>query len=125
MQNKLDFYEQCLARIAAEKAKIEAAEAAIREKNRQTVLTPEALERLAEAVIKQPGFGAPQWHEGRWVWLSPHGDSRSSCGSPIPVPDKILPHQQRLWAKCQHCGTRRPWGGCGSRTLRSRQSTWQ
>ena len=40
-------------------------------------------ETLAAAWRKHPGFGAPYWHEGRWVWLSPHGDARSKCGSPI------------------------------------------
>ena len=40
-------------------------------------------EALAEAWRKFPGFGTLHWHEGRWIWLSPHGDARSKCGSPI------------------------------------------
>ena len=100
-----------LADAAKRKADQEAAEQAAIEENRKTLLSPESLKALAEAVRKQPGFGCPQWHEGRWVWLSPHGDARSRCGSPMPPPEEVLPHQVLLWAKCQNCGTRRPWGG--------------
>ena len=110
----------------AEKRKVEAAaaEKAAIEENQKTILSPESLKALAEAVRKQPGFGAPQWHERRWVWLSPHGDSRTRCGSPIPPPNEVLPHQKLLWAKCQHCGTRRPWGGCSGRGVGSRRGAW-
>ena len=75
-------------------------------------------EMLAEAWRKNPGFGAPHWHEGRWVWLSPHGDAHSKCGSPIrpPKADEVKPHEQQLWKKCWKCNTIRPWGGCGSKT---------
>jgi hypothetical protein len=80
-------------------------------------------EMLAEAWRKSPGFGAPHWHEGKWVWLSPNGDARTKCGSPIPPPkpDEIKPHEQQLWEKCWRCNTIRPWGGCGSK---SQPSTW-
>ena len=50
---------------------------------KKEVLSPKQLQALAEASRKHHGFGSPYWHEGRWVWLSPHGDARSRCGSPI------------------------------------------
>ena len=75
-------------------------------------------EQLAEAWRNSPGFGAPYWHDGKWVWLSPHGDAYTKCGSPIRPPKEadIKPHQRELWKKCWQCNTIRPWGGCGSRT---------
>ena len=74
-------------------------------------------EMLADAWRKHPGFGAPHWHEGKWVWLSPNGDAYTKCGSPIPPPkaDEVKPHEQQLWEKCWKCNTIRPWGGCGSK----------
>ena len=82
-----------------------------------------AAEILAEAWRKSPGFGAPHWHEKRWVWLSPNGDARTKCGSPIrpPKAEDVKPHEQQLWDKCWKCNTIRPWGGCGSK---SHQPTW-
>ena len=76
-------------------------------------------ETLAAAWRKHPGFGTPHWHEGRWEWLSPNGDARTKCGSPIrpPKADEVKPHEQQLWQKCWRCNTIRPWGGCGSKTL--------
>ena len=121
----LAMIDRQLADAAKRKAAREAAEQAAIEENRKTILSPASLKALAEAVRKQPDFGCPQWHEGRWVWLSPHGDAGSRCGSPIPPPDEVLPHQALLWAKCQNCGTRRPWGGCSGKGLRSRHSAWQ
>lgn len=81
-------------------------------------------EMLAEAWRKHPGFGAPHWHKGRWVWLSPHGDAHTKCGSPIPPPAEadIKPHQRQLWEKCWRCRTIRPWGGCGSKTPKPQYS---
>ena len=75
-------------------------------------------EMLAEAWRKHPGFGAPHWHEGRWVWLSPNGDAYTKCGSPIPPPkaEDVKPHEKLLWEKCWKCNTIRPWGGCGSKS---------
>ena len=83
-------------------------------------------EMLAEAWRKSPGFGAPHWHEGRWVWLSPHGDARSKCGSPIPPPkpEDVKPHQKLLWEKCHKCNTIRPWGGCGSKVPKPDWREW-
>ena len=75
-------------------------------------------EVLAAAWRKSPGFCAPHWHERDWVWLSPHGDARTKCGSPIrpPKAEDVKPHEQQLWEKCWKCNTIRPWGGCGSKT---------
>ena len=83
-------------------------------------------EALAEAWRKHPGFGTPHWHNGRWVWLSPHGDAYTKCGSPIrpPKPEHIKPYQKRLWEKCWHCRTIRPWGGCGSKIPEPTWVTW-
>ena len=124
-QEAVAMIERRLAEAEKAKAEREAEKKAAIEENQKTILTPESLKALAEAVRKHPNFGAPQWHEGRWVWLSPYGDSRTRCGSPIPPPENPGPHQKLLWAKCRNCGIRRPWGGCGGRGLRGRQSTWQ
>lgn len=113
-----------LARAKKLKAQWAAEEKAAIEENRKKILSPESLKALAEAVRKHPNFGAPQWHEGRWVWVSPHGDSKSRCGSPIPPPENPAPHQKLLWAKCRHCGIRRPWGGCSGRGVGSRRGVW-
>ena len=80
-------------------------------------------EVLAETWRKSPSFGAPHWHETDWVWLSPNGDARTKCGSPIQPPkvDEVKPHEQQLWEKCWRCKSIRPWGGCGSK---SHQPTW-
>ena len=120
----LAMIDRQLADAAKRKAAREAAEQVMLAENRKNILSPESLKALAEATRQQPGFGCPQWHAGRWVWLSPHGDSRTRCGSPIPPPAEVLPHQALLWAKCRHCDTRRPWGGCSGRGLGSRQSVW-
>ena len=85
-------------------------------------------ETLAKAWRKSPGFGSPYWYEGEWVWLSPHGDSHSRCGSPVPppAPDEIKPHQRQLWARCKICNAIKPWGGCGSKSFSSTyNTTWQ
>ena len=76
-----------------------------------------SVEMLAEAWRKSPGFGAPYWNDGEWIWLSPHGDARTKCGSPIrpPKAEDVKPHEQQLWEKCWKCNTIRPWGGCGSK----------
>ena len=124
-QEAVTMIDRQLARAKKVKAQWAAEEKAAIEENRKTILSPESLKALAEATRKQPGFGCPQWHEGRWVWLSPHGDSRTRCGSPIPPPAEILPHQELIWAKCQNCGIRRPWGGCSGKGLRGRHSAWQ
>lgn len=83
-------------------------------------------EMLAEAWRKSPGFGAPHWHEGKWVWLSPNGDARTKCGSPIPPPkaEDVKPHERQLWEKCWRCNTIRPWGGCGSKSPEPTWVTW-
>lgn len=123
-QEALAMLEQQVARAKKVKAQSEAEKKAALAENRKKILSPESLKALAEAVRQHPNFGAPQWHEGRWVWVSPHGDARTRCGSPIPPPDEVLPHQRLLWAKCQHCGTRRPWGGCSGRGVGSRRGVW-
>lgn len=83
-------------------------------------------EMLAEAWRKSPGFGAPHWHEDRWVWLSPHGDAHTKCGSPIrpPKAEDVKPHEKLLWQKCWKCNTIRPWGGCGSRQEKPSSTVW-
>ena len=80
-------------------------------------------EVLAAAWRKSPGFCAPYWHDGEWIWLSPHGDARTKCGSPIRPPKvkDVKPHEQQLWEKCWKCNTIRPWGGCGGKFP---QPTW-
>ena len=92
----------------------------------ETTPTPTA-EELAEAWRKHPGFGAYHWYNGEWVWLSTHGTGYSKCGSrvPPPKPEDIKPHQKLLWAKCKDCGAIKPWGGCGSKSISSYNSTWQ
>ena len=82
-------------------------------------LTPEALVELARAYLKSPYIAAPQWdlEKKRWVRISPHGTSTSSCEvvefSGIPKTEAdIKPHQRLLWQKCRQCGLIRPWGGC-------------
>ena len=94
---------------------------------KKEVLSPKQLQALAEATRKHHGFGAPHWHEGRWVWLSPHGDARSRCGSPIepPAPDAVKPHEKLLWEKCHICQIIRPWGGCGSKTPKPDWKPWR
>ena len=107
--------EEIRARITREKANIEAERAAIVAENRKKILSPEELKALAEGTRHQPGFGSPYGFEGRWVWLSPHGNGHSRCGSPVPPPEEIKPHQELLWEKCQFCNSRKPWGGCGKK----------
>lgn len=121
----LQMLDRQLARAKAEKAKSADEEQAIKAENRKTILSPEGLKALAQAIRHQPGFGSPYWFQGRWVWLSPHGDARSRCGSPVPPPEAVQPHQQLLWAKCRHCNSRTPWGGCGSKYARHTSRTWQ
>lgn len=89
------------------------------------ILSPAELQVLADAWRKHPGFGAPYWHEGDWVWLSPNGDARTKCGSPIPPPkaEDVKQHQHELWKECWKCGIIRPWGGCGSKS-REPVSAW-
>ena len=83
-------------------------------------------EQLAEAWRKSPGFGAPYWHDGKWVWLSPHGDAYTKCGSPIrpPAEADIKPHERQLWQKCWKCNAIRPWGGCGGRYEKPSYTEW-
>lgn len=83
-------------------------------------------EMLAEAWRKSPGFGKPHWHEGEWIWLSPHGDAHTKCGSPIrpPKEEDVKPHEKLLWQKCWKCNTIRPWGGCGSRREKPKFTEW-
>ena len=95
---------------------------------KKQLLSLDQLMALAEAWRKHPGFGAPHWHEGRWVWLSPHGDARSKCGSPITPPetlDAVKPHEKLLWEKCHICQIIRPWGGCGSKTPKPDWKPWR
>ena len=84
-------------------------------------------EMLAAAWRKHPGFGAPHWHEGRWVWLSPNGDAHTKCGSPIrpPKAEDVKPHEKQLWQKCWKCNTIRPWGGCGSKVSKPHWIPWR
>ena len=86
----------------------------------------ELLQALADAWRKHPGFGAWHWYEGKWYWLTNHGDARTRCGSPIPTPkaEDVKPHERELWKKCWKCGTIRPWGGCGSKFPEPRWIPW-
>lgn len=96
----------------------------MKDKNSANIPTAEM---LAAAWRQSPGFGAPHWHEGKWIWLSPHGDAYTKCGSPIRPPhaSAIKPHETQLWEKCWRCQTIRPWGGCGSKTPEPQWVTWR
>ena len=87
-------------------------------------LTREVLVELARAYLKSPYISAPQWdtEKKRWVRISPHGTSTSSCGvvefTGMPKTEAdIKPHQRLMWQRCQRCHLIRPWGGCARNTV--------
>ena len=92
---------------------------------KKEVLSPKQLQALAEAWRKHPGFGSPYWHEGRWVWLSPHGDARSKCGSPIepPAPDAVKPHEKTALGKVSHLPNHSPLGWMRQQNSETRLET--
>ena len=83
------------------------------------------LTQLASAYLKSAYISAPQWdvEKKRWVRISPHGTSTSSCGAPdfsgMPKTDAdIKPHQRLMWQRCQRCHLIRPWGGGARNSIR-------